>query len=172
MQKPGVQKVNWRKWRSLGLILPSCTLMVLSHQNCAPAPMAGNTLSSVTEAGDFSRVTVINEIKSGSVVSFAHKAIEITPQTESVVLDGVCPAGQEDAVLGWKLSDSQSKAEFARGYARCQNSVFTVELTPTQELICGREYKLAARLGLSEGAEVIVSRICPQGQSSTVAAAN
>lgn len=153
--------LNWRKWMNLSVILCLGLVSLVQYQNCAPAPM-----NAVDGEIDSSPVGVINEVKSGQTISFAQKAVELHTQVQSIVLDGICPEGQQDAVLGWKITDSATRSEFARGYATCADGKFHVELAPTQELLCGREYTVAARLGFGTGGEVKLSRRCaPAGVS-------
>jgi hypothetical protein len=163
MQK---RKINWRKWRSLSILMVSGLVLIFKYQNCAPAPVGEEQIAAnVEEPG---RVGVINEVKSGAVVSFAQKSVEIHTATEAVVLEGVCPAGQDDAVLGWAIHESSSGAEFARGFAKCEGQRFAIELAPTQEMVCGLEYVVSAQLGLAQGGELRVSRRCT---ANSVAAA-
>jgi hypothetical protein len=154
------RKINWHKWKSVTILTLSGLVMMLKYQNCAPAPVGEAQIAAIEEAGP---AGVINEVKSGAVVSFAQKTVEIHTATQAVVLEGICPASQEDAVLGWKIRESASSAasaDFARGLAKCAGQKFTIEIAPTQELVCGHEYVVSAQLGLARGGELRVSRRC------------
>lgn len=154
---------NWRKWQSLTILSGLALLMVTQYQNCETSEIAATAASSNNgEAGqeEASPVSVINDVKADAAVSFSTQKLEIHPEVESLIVDGQCSLNQEGALLGWKMRDSESNQEMERGFARCEQGRFQVELKPAQNLDCDHEYKVTARLGYGQEGEVKLERRC------------
>lgn len=156
--------INSPKWRNLGFLAGLSCLILFQYQNCAQAPQG---LSNQPElvVDDPSPVTVIDDVKGASALSFSQKQVEIHSATEAVSLVGHCPKEQEGSILAWRVQDSESGRELGRGFAQCIGEQFLVELAPAQELECDQEYQVSARLGLGQPGEVTLLRRCAPSAS-------
>ena len=156
-----LKRRNRKKWRDLTIIGFFGCFIIASHQNCAPAPGAIGATNSASQRP--SNVTVIDDVKADSAVSFAAKEIQLNSQLREVSLQGICSENQQDATLAWEVrKQGADEADvFATGFARCDGGKFQVELAPTQLLECDKAYVVKARLGQGEQGVSVLTRACP-----------
>ena len=155
-------KFNTKKWRNLAFLLAGGFVLAASHQNCAPASPAAlaNGAQPKHSASDSQTVTVIDSVKKDASLTFSMKAVEVHRLANEISLPGGCSSAQEGSVLGWEIREAQTGYEFAEGLAVCEGGRFSVDLAPAQELECGTEYVVRARLGMAAASEMTVSRLC------------
>ena len=156
-------KFNMKKWRNLTMLLIGGFVLAASHQNCAPAnpsALANGAKPSQQASSDNQSVTVIDSVKRDAGLTFSMKAVEVHRLANEISLPGGCSTAQEGSVLGWEIREAQSGYEFAEGLATCEGGRFSVDLAPAQELECGVEYVVRARLGMAAASEMTVSRLC------------
>jgi hypothetical protein len=169
-------KISWAVKRVL-----NSWVSVLQYQNCAPA--AGTAASASSQSGSPSAissgsalpdsshpVSVIDSpsggLSGGLNVAFKQSDVVLHSQVQSVTLVGDCPADQEGAVFQWQIH-SGSGVELAHGPATCSAQKFTLDLAPTQDLQCDQSYKVTARIGLGQEAQMNLQRRCVAEASHT-----
>lgn len=154
------QRPHKSKWLRLGVMAGLSCLMLLQYQNCGQAPQGMASTDAALVENPANPVSVIDDVKSASALSFNQKQVEIHTDVQTVSLVGHCPVEQEGAVLAWRIHDAASGQELGRGFANCQNEEFRVELAPTQDLQCDQSYQVTARLGMGEPGEMALVRRC------------
>jgi hypothetical protein len=148
---------------SLGLL---GLLMLVSHQNCAPAGMANSASSAVNPATSEGPlpVTIIDNSKSGANLSFQYDQVQVLAKASSVPLVGNCDQSQDGATFGWKLNainpDGSAGAEIISGSTTCESGSFNVDVPVQGKLACNSSYKVTARLGFGVPGEAVVTPEC------------
>jgi hypothetical protein len=157
-EQSGLQpKLNWMKWRKISWLALGAMVLVLSHQNCAPA-QGGSGAPSNSLSGS-SPVTIIDSDKAGMELSFNSSSVLANSALTVIDVPGNCSSTQEGAVLGWKLEDASGN-ELSSGLSPCSNSQFMVNIASAQSLQCGVNYQVIAQLGAGAPAQISVSRDC------------
>lgn len=130
------------------------------YQNCAPAPEGeGQEFVGDNPSGENSSpVSVIDDVNLTTGIDFVQSKIMLDAQDETFSALGICQQEQSGATLSWRLEDG--KVKLAEGKAHCEDSSFRVDFLDSQELECGREYVLTARLGRGKEGSTRVSRDC------------
>lgn len=144
--------MNWNKARDLAVIFSTSFLLTVQYQNCAQSP-------AVASDEENSTVTVIDDVKADSDISFSTKEVEVDDSASLVVLEGTCPENQDEAILGWAVRMAGDGDDLANGYAQCQAGRFLVELAPPGDFECDTVYEVRARLGFgAEGTADVIRR--------------
>ncbi len=160
-------KFNWPRTRSLTAIGLSGLLMLISHQNCAPA--SGSSGSSQTATvGSGQPGGPIIQIDDGNTttlqVFFPSAQTQLTLQGGAAVVRGSCSSSQDGSVLDWKLTalnvDGSQGSQIFNGYATCTGGAFAVDLTAANQLTCGDSYELSAQFGFVTPGMTVVSVPC------------
>lgn len=155
---------NHRKTRailSFGLI---GFVLLLSHQNCAPADSFATAAAPHGVAVEAPLpVSIIDGSKREAALSFPFGEMELASNADHISLLGDCTETQEGSILGWRLyelsDDGRQSAVVDEGRAVCSGRHFVIE-TSTAGLACGRAYKAVARLGFGDPGEVVIHNSC------------
>ena len=158
-QTPGKQ--NWMKWRKISALTMLMGVLILSHQNCAPATMMTGTpgLSGSGDISGGSPVSIIDNNKAGMELSFSTSSLQASSSSSVISIQGNCSLTQDGAVLGWKLDDASGN-QIASGLAPCSEGQFSVNVESAQSLQCGSIYQVVAQLGAGDPAQIAIVRGC------------
>jgi hypothetical protein len=146
-------RINWHKWRNLGVLGAVGVLMLTQFQNCAPAP--GGASGAAEQS---SPVGVINPVNGTSALRFQFEKVQVTDKVQSAVLDGECERIAEGTIVGWDVQDESGSK--SGGTVQCDRGRFQVEIDPKQELECGKVYEVSARLADGTEGRTEVEMVC------------
>ncbi len=134
-------------------------IMLFHYQNCAPANRMQALNSNGLVSNDSGIVTTIDDVNATTGVSFTQSKLQLPESQQPTVIQGACDAGQNGAVLGWKVRNAIG-VETERGYSVCEQGKFEVEMAPASDLECDQPYDLTARLNTGVEGQVELQRLC------------
>lgn len=146
-------RINWHKWRNLGVIAAISVVMITQFQNCAGAPSGAGAGSEAS-----SPVDVIDQVSGVSALRFQYSKVQVTDQSPTAVLTGECERIAQGTIVGWDVQDESGTRN--AGTVQCDRGFFSVELATQQELECGKVYEVSARLSDGTEGRTEVEMVC------------
>lgn len=150
--------MNVKKWVNLGTFAFLGAVLMFKYQNCAPPKELEEIARKAEEPLP---VSVIDDVKSLTKLSFHESQLELQPDSEVVEAEGACDESQTGARLRWALVDGEGN-ELKMGFASCDSQRFVVDFASAQDLECGRMYQVRAQLGAGQPGELPLVRHCPE----------
>ena len=157
-------------------VLSLLAIMLVSlYQNCAPpssmvTPASGpnNVSNSIgsSPTGEIVKeeplpVHVIDPLKESTNVSFVESSKDLSANTNSVSVHGICSEKQDGATLAWQLFDNNGQ-QLDSGFVDCVMSGFQIDLVNLQNLPCNVASELRAQLGAGAPGIISLRRACAQ----------